>query len=90
MIGSPDDFFERLQYAINVVVDIGIEEADDANVKRFNVTLSFKIIFLRSVAKMGIAIEFNRQPEFRTVEVNDVGTNSVLAPKLQMTELFLA
>lgn len=90
MIGNPDDFFERLQYTINIVVDVGVEKADDADVERFDVALSFKIVRLRSVAKMGIAVEFNRQPEFGTVKVDDVRTDSVLAPKLQMTELFLS
>ena len=47
----------------------------------FQICIAFCILLCTSKEKMALAIQFNRQPDFRTIKVENVGTYAVLPPE---------
>ena len=70
------------QNGFEVVENVFITEPNHANLKRFDELLAPGIILHRVRRFVYRSIEFDYQPPFGTIEVDDKGTDTVLSPKL--------
>jgi hypothetical protein len=79
---NPEMILDHPQYAFHIVHDIPILEAHDPYTEQSEVAGSRLIVFHSSLMIMCRAVEFHREALARAVEVQDVGSDAVLAPEL--------
>lgn len=77
-----------VEYGCRIRVDLRCRETQNANIQTFNHTLSFSISL--DLLCMNTAIDLNRQPVFRAVEIADEPSDRHLATKLGLCYLPIA
>jgi len=76
-----DDF----QYTVELFDNIGIPETDDPHASLFKPFLAFTI--MRFVLRVLTAVEFDREIQCGTIEVENIAAGRVLATKARVTYL---
>jgi hypothetical protein len=81
---TPPDFYQNL---LQVCQNLLIGEPNDFYARCFNSQSSFIVVFLLVGVKVVLAIHFNSQFCFVAIEVNDLGTDSVLVSEPESIQL---
>ena len=74
--------FDAFEDEVDVFADVLVFEADDGEAGALEVFRSLVIIFAAIRPEMRSPIEFDHQPGFRTIKVDNVRTNATLSTKL--------
>jgi hypothetical protein len=87
---GPDRLGNHLKHPVHVVVNILVREPHEADAERFDELLPSRILRLRLLREMAVAIEFDRQLDLRAIEVDAVRADAVLAAKPPAEQLLSA
>ncbi len=75
------------KHPFRILEDAVVRESNNCNVSRGNVFRSLRVIALLTRFKMAASVQFNRQSQLRTVEINDIFSDPLLPTELMAIEL---
>lgn len=70
-----------------MIKHIMVRQPQDANPERLDVSLPSLVSCLGSIAEMAVPVHLDGQPGLGAIEVEDVGTDAVLASELEPVSL---